>query len=859
MVSDMLLERDEELVALGSLVSELDRSGGRVALIRGEPGIGKSALVDELAASRAGDCRIYRGSCDDLLIPQPLGPFWDMAREERSLAGPVDTADRPRLLEALLALLSVPNRPSIMIIEDTHWADEATLDVIKYVGRRIARTNAVLILTYRDGDVDHDHPLRGVIGDIPAQDIIRIQLQGLTHAGVTSMLADTGLDPSDVFDATRGNPFLVVESVSSAGEGAPSSLTDSVMARLRRLTNGSQEMLKTLAVIPEPVGLEDILRLPGVDIAGLDESVQRGLVEVENDMVGFRHELIRREIESNLPPNERRARTATVLECLPEERYPYLLIHCAVDVGDVDRLVDLAPRSARYAAAAGSHVQAVEEFRQLGPHLDRLGSDELGSVLDAWAREEFLVYEVAEALRLNGLVRAHYRDLGDREAESRALSQAAHYYQHAGQSDRAAATAREAIEVLGERPDGADLARALEVTAYLRVLSGDVADVPSLIERTLEAGGPDLDDNIRVRSLNHKGTVANIVHYPDGRASLDEARRRAEDAALWFEEGRALVNHAWAALEAHDLPVASDYVQRAIASAVRHEIPLTEGYAQAKYARVLDLQGDWDEAAEHARRADLGPPFLRVVALPVLGVIEARRARPSAGETLQQAWAAALAADQYERSAAVAMAIAEHEWITGSQILGADELDRVMITALDRGLRWSAGKIAVWRWELGQLTTAPEGIAEPYRLLIRGRAHEAAEVWDSRGVPYERALALMHGNDADHMAALESFEELGATAVVARFRMDLRKRGVAVPRGKGRQTRRHAAGLTARQAEVLQLLDENLTNTEIADRLFISPRTAENHVAAVLDKLDVSTREEAVVRARSDGLVGVAV
>lgn len=859
MVSQKLLERDGELVALGTLVDQLDRTGGRVVLIRGEPGIGKSALVEGFAASRAHDSRIHRGSCDDLFISQPLGPFWDMARAERSLAGPVSEADRPRLLEALLSLLSEPSRPSIMIIEDTQWADEATFDVIKYVGRRIARTNAILILTYRDGEIDHDHPLRGVIGDIPAQNVIRIQLQGLSLGSVASMLGDSGLDPAEVFEATRGNPFLIIESASSDGEGMPSSLADSVMARLRRLSTEAHEMLKTLAIIPEPIRRQDALGLPGVDASGLDECVQRGLLDVANDTVGFRHELIRREIESMLPPNERRARTITVLEGLPEETYPYLLIHCAVEVGDVDRLVDLAPRSARYAASAGSHVQAVEEFRQIGPYLDRLDAMELGMVLDVWAREELLVNVVAEAIRLNGLARDHYRALGDRDAESRALSQAAHYYQHAGQSDRAEQAVRDAIDVLGAGPDGAALARALEVNAYLLVMAGKVADVPRLIERTLEAGGPDIDETVLIRSLNHKGMVANIVHYPDGRAYLDAARQRAETAGLWFEEGRALVNHAWAALEAHDLPVASDYVQRAIASAVRHEIPLMEGYARAKYARVLDLQGAWDQAAEHARMADLGPPFLRVVALPVLGVIEARRARPSARETLRQAWAAAVAADQYERTASAAMAIAEHAWITGIEDVSSAELDRVMKTGLARGLSWSAGKIAVWRWELGQLSSAPQGIAEPYRLLIDGHASEAAAIWGARGVPYERALAMMHGSEADQLAALESFETLGATAVAAKLRMELRNRGIAVPRGKGRHTRRHAAGLTARQAEVLQLLAEELTNTEIADRLFISPRTAEHHVAAVLDKLDVSSRDEAVSRAQADGLVGVSV
>lgn len=121
-------------------------------------------------------------------------------------------------------------------------------------------------------------------------------------------------------------------------------------------------------------------------------------------------------------------------------------------------------------------------------------------------------------------------------------------------------------------------------------------------------------------------------------------------------------------------------------------------------------------------------------------------------------------------------------------------------------------------------------------------------------MPYEKALALMHGEGKSRLEALEILGTLGATAVAAKVRKALRDDGVVVPRGRGRDTRKHAAGLTARQAEVLQLLDGGLSNIEIADRLFVSPRTAEHHVAAILAKLDASTRDEAVDRAHTQGL-----
>ncbi len=853
--SNMILERDTELGQLGQLLDDLESSGGRVVLVRGEAGIGKSALINRFIAETQDRAHVLLGACDDLLIPQPLGPFWDMARAEPTLKEPLTDGNRARVLEVVLDLLSRSLRPSIMVIEDTHWADEATLDAIKYVGRRIARTNGLLLLTYRDGEVDHDHPLRGVIGDLPTESMVRIQLGGLSLSAVTSIIAGSALDPAQVMAATNGNPFLVTEMVSAGGEGLPSSIEDSVMARTGKLSIGAQEMLKTLSVIPEPIPRSDALRLTGADESRLDECERRGLLEVRDGFVGFRHDLIRRVIESALTGSERLAKHRMVLDTLPEETHPCLLIHCAVEANDTDRLLDLAPRSARYAAAMGSHIQAVEDFRELRPHLDRLAPEALGPLLDEWAREELLVDNVAGAIDLAGAAIEHYRALGDRSAESGALARAAHYAENAGQRDRAEGLARQAVEVLGTDPDGSDLARALEVNAYLQTMAGNVDAVPDLVDRALEAAGPDGDPRIVIRSLNHRGIVANISNYPDGRASLDEAWRRAEAAGQWYEESRALFNQAWAAAEFRDLPIASDYAQRAIVSAARHELPTLESYAEAMYARVLELEGDWTKAEDLATDLLSSMALSQMVALPILGGIAVRRGRDTARSMLTRAWEMAVLAGENQRMAPAAIALAEHAWILGDADVPVADFRRVMNAELDKGFQWSPGSIAFWLWKLGEFSQAPDGIAEPYRLVMEGGSAEAAAIWEAKGIPYERALALMHGDHTAQLEALDVFETLGATAVAAKLRKALRDQGLTVPRGKGRKTRDHAAGLTARQAEVLELLAEGLTNTEAADRLFVSHRTVENHVAAILMKLDVATRDAAVEVARDRGLL----
>jgi DNA-binding CsgD family transcriptional regulator/tetratricopeptide (TPR) repeat protein len=637
--------------------------------------------------------------------------------------------------------------------------------------------------------------------------------------------------------------------------GVMSSLEDSVMARARKLSKGALEVLKALSVIPEPIQRSDAVALTTADGSHLDECERRGLVDTEDGLVAFRHDLIRRVIESTLSESERLAKHRLVLDTLPEETHPCLLVHCAVQAKDIDRLIDLAPRSARYAAAVGSHVQAVEDFRELRPHLDRLEPEARGLILGEWAREELLVDNVDGAIALAEAAVDHYRRIGDRSGESGALAQAAHYYENAGQRGEAEERARRAVDVLGARPHGADLARALEANAYLQTMAGNVFAVPELVERTLEAGGPDIDERILIRSLNHRGIVANIANYPEGRASLDEAWRRAETAGQWYEESRALFNHAWAAAEFRDLPTAHEYIERSIASAVRHELPTLEAYAVAMHARVLELEGDWTRAQDLATDVIDRMALSRMVALPILGAIAARRGRDTALSTLMEAWEMAVVADENQRLAPAAAALAEYAWISGHADIPVEALKGVMRAELAKGFRYSPGSIAFWLWKLDEVSQAPKGIAEPYRLVMEGHSGEAAEIWKRKGVPYERALALAHGGHAAQLEALEVFETLGATVVAAKLRKAMRDKGFTVPRGRGRSTRDHAAGLTARQSEVLQLLGEGLSNSEIADRLFVSYRTVENHVAAILIKLDAKNRDAAVDAARESGIL----
>jgi DNA-binding CsgD family transcriptional regulator len=269
----------------------------------------------------------------------------------------------------------------------------------------------------------------------------------------------------------------------------------------------------------------------------------------------------------------------------------------------------------------------------------------------------------------------------------------------------------------------------------------------------------------------------------------------------------------------------------------------------------LELKGNWAEAEDLARDQLDSAEISQMVVLPLLGMLEARTGRDSARTTLSRAWAMAETAAEFQRLAPTAAALGEYAWIYGQSAVPEAGTGLSLQDLIWQGYRWSAGSIALWRWALGEVTDVPTGLGEPYRLLIDGDPVAAAEMWSTIGCPYERAVALAHGDATAQLEALEVFDQLGATAVAAKLRKSLRTQGVAVPRAKRRRTRDHAASLTARQAEVLALLDQGMANIEIADALFLSPRTVEHHVSAILGKLGCSTREEAVAAAARQGLL----
>ena len=246
-----LLERGAFLASLEGWLDAARHGQGCMVLLGGEAGIGKTALARAFCDRHGADARVLWGACDALRTPRPLGPLLDITREVGWELARLVAAEptRHRLFGAFLDLLASAREPVVAVVEDAHWADEATLDLLLFLGRRVADSPAVVLVTYRDDEAGREHPLRTVIGDLAtARWVHRLDLPPLSRAAVASLADPHGIDPDRLHRVTGGNPFFVTEVLGAAGGEVPPTVRDAVLARTARLTPAARAALDAARV-----------------------------------------------------------------------------------------------------------------------------------------------------------------------------------------------------------------------------------------------------------------------------------------------------------------------------------------------------------------------------------------------------------------------------------------------------------------------------------------------------------------------------------------------------------------------------------------------------------------------------------
>ena len=862
--SAALLERDTPLDALASALAEAATGQGRVALVYGEAGIGKTSLVDHFTRARKAAVRTLWGACDSLHTPRPLGPVYDLAAE----AGPrlrarLDAGAAPRdIFSAVLEELG-RRSPVVAVLEDLHWADAATLDLVKFLGRRIRQVPALLVLTYRDDELGPRHPLRIVLGDLATSTALRrVPLEPLSAVAVAALAAGETVDAAALHRRTGGNPFFVTEVLAGGGRGLPPTVRDAVLARAARLSPGGRAALDAAALAGAQVEPWLLAALVDDAAAAADECLAIGMLRAQGEWIAFRHELARQAVLDTIAPARRRALHARALAALAAPPAsapdPARLAHHAEGAGDGAAVLVHAAAAAARATALGAHREAAEQYARalrfaVAPVAER------ARLLEALADEGMLVDRLDEAIQARNEAVELHRRAGDRVREGRALAVNAAALVRAGRNAEAEAASRRAIAVLRGLPPGPALAHAYRIQGNLRMLDRDRAESVRWCRRALALAERFGEREIAVAALNSMGAAMLVYGDDRGRAHLERSLALAREAGLPEWIAGAFVNLGSASGEVYRFAAADRYLTEGIAYAVERDLDYARHYMQAWLALTRLYQGRWTEAGD-ALHAVLESPnaaaISRIMALVALGRLRTRRGDPAAAAALDEALELAERTQTLQRLGPVRAARAEPAWLEGDHARAAAEARAAWVLALRHRHAWHTGELGFWRRRAGDRVRVPACAARPFARQMEGDWRRAAAAWERLGCPYERARALAEGDAAAQLAALEIFDRLGARPDLDRLRQRLRAEGVRhIPRGPRPSTRDNPCGLTAREAEIAGLLAAALTNARIGARLHISPKTVDHHVSAILGKLGVSSRAEAGRRAVAFGLV----
>ncbi len=861
-----LLEREAPLAQLNALSRRVVRGGpGGVVLLRGEAGVGKSAVLARFVSQLDPGSRVLRGWCDPLGAPRPMGPLTDAlagldTAAGAALADAVDSGDTARIYRQLLGALGDGAR-WVWVIEDAHWADGATLDLVRFLTRRIGSLRLLLVISFRDDELAPAHPLAVTLGDLSnCAAVTRIRLEPLSLSAVATLAAGSGINAEQLHDITGGNSFFVTE-VLAAGqnaldrEGLPRSVSEAVCGRLARLSAESRLAAHAVAVCGPRADIALLEKMCPRVRPALNECLGAGVLIAEGDRIGFRHELARRATLAQIPDFDRtdlhrRALTVLALPPIDPNTLAALAFHAA-EADDGEAAVRHGIAAAERSAALGANREAANLYALALRYADAVADEERVVWLERYVFACYLSGQAEPAVAALQDAITLRRNLGHQLEEGddlRWLSRLLQPLGHAGEAIDAAHASLRLLQDLGPSPQ---LAWSLLNMAHISALALDPV-CARYAASALNLGIELADPAVVVRARGYAALTA-VFSSGTGWDELEAVWREAL-ATPGLEEHAAVLGVliCWYTVLRCELDRAETYLAEASQFCDDRDLGMFSALLTAAATLAQLHRGEWDRAAVTAEqivtRPELSPQH-RILPLVTLALIRARRGQRPAAALPNEVDSGAQPGDLVHLGA-VSVARAEVAWLAGDDETALAEAQAGLAAAHEYADRWQVGQLRRWVRLAGGTCEPTDGDAcTPFEREIRGDWQSAADEWARRGCPYDAALAQLGGDVAAVKTAQATFRRLGAKAAARRAQQRLAALRERAPRTRRAETLSDPHALTGRQRQVFDLLVAGRSNREIAAELNISPKTVGHHVEAILVKLGAENRTRAVAYA----------
>ncbi|WP_371194811.1 AAA family ATPase [Glaciecola sp. SC05] len=897
----MLLERENAVQDFLELVSNTANSG-KVLLVSGEAGIGKTSLLEHMRQHPQINNTMLWSGCDPLFTPQPYAPFQDIAS---SLSNPLvnllaknqnPSKISHKIASTLFSSLEQLNEPIILIIEDVHWADNATLDLLKFLVRRISFVKCLLCLTYRDDEVLLSHPLSTVLSLCPSAHTKRIQLQPLSLNAIEILSAHERKQPwprnvadkvhsstsdlyrpSDLLKITAGNPFFLSEILANNtfdSNTIPSSIRDAIGARLSHLKQPEQDLMLTLSLIPYsiPVRLiEHLFPKNGETLAMA--CIARKLLQFDTQgEFRFRHELARLATLACLSITEQKRLHLKILNSLERLKLTANLAwlsHHAEGGHNASKILKYAPLSAEKAANLGAHKEAASYYEKALKYVEYADTQLAASLYENWAYEVSLTTHmntpVIEARRCAITL---WRALNRLDKIGENLRSLSRLYWYQGQAERAEHYANEAISTFEQLPASTELAMAYSMRSQLDMLNERTSDAVFWGEKALALEQTFPNPLVKVHALTNIGSALLMSGNAEGELMLKNSLLLSEQHGMHEETARVYTNYSDYCVRFKRLSLAEELTTKGIQYDTSHDLDSWTYYLVGIQAQLRLEQGrlvDAQTIAQGVQKLTNQTVLMKLPALIVLARTHIRMGLADAESILQKALSQATAIGEWQYIIPLRLAYIEYAYLTHNSALATEHIAPLVKLQSSILNPWQFGELLVWqsRFGLSQIATetSRSDIPLPWVLELKKDNELAFNAWSDLGMPFNAAMALLHGHTQNTVAsfvnAYSLLQSMQAKAVLRYIRKQAQQAGFIdqLPkrqRGPYSKSRQHPLGLTAKEQQIFKLLATGASNQDIAKTVSRSQRTIENHVSSILSKLSVESRIEAILRVQNE-------